>query len=83
VLVFSNYTFLVQPVTREAEVQAEDEQAFLTRQHQVLQGVATVPGTRQELPVRSPAGTHKTGERRSVRFCDVLLLFAQSELKPT
>ncbi|KAK3932583.1 Cytoplasmic dynein 1 light intermediate chain 2 [Frankliniella fusca] len=52
-------------ITREVEVQAEDEQAFLTRQQQSLQ--ANVPaGVRQESPMRPPAVAKALGDRRSV-----------------
>lgn len=48
------------------ETQAEDDQAFLTRQQQLLQ--AGVPaGVRQESPMRAPApSVHKPMDRRSV-----------------
>lgn len=51
-------------IAREVEVQAEDEQAFLTRQQQSLQ--AGVPaGVRQESTMRPPT-VPKAGDRRSV-----------------
>ncbi|KAJ8866124.1 hypothetical protein PR048_033648 [Dryococelus australis] len=53
-----------KPVTRETEVQAEDEQAFLMRQIQILQqGPPT--NVRQDSPMRSPAGVQKTADRRA------------------
>nr|CAD7255984.1 unnamed protein product [Timema shepardi] len=54
---------LRKPVTRESETQAEDEQAFLTRQLQLLQQ-GTPSNMRQESPMRSPAGVQKTADRR-------------------
>nr|CAD7596407.1 unnamed protein product [Timema genevievae] len=54
---------LRKPVTRESETQAEDEQAFLTRQLQLLQQ-GTPSNLRQESPMRSPAGVQKTADRR-------------------
>jgi len=53
-----------KPVTRESEMQAEDEQSFLTRQLQLMQQGA--PSLRQDsCPMRTPAGVQKTGDRRS------------------
>ena len=51
-------------MTRESEMQAEDEQSFLTRQLQLMQQGA--PSLRQDSsPMRTPAGVQKTGDRRS------------------
>ena len=55
--------FVFQPVTRESETQAEDEQSFLARQLQLLQ--QGTPNSRQESPLRTPAGVQKTGDRRT------------------
>ncbi|XP_063239700.1 cytoplasmic dynein 1 light intermediate chain 2 [Bacillus rossius redtenbacheri] len=53
-----------KPVARETEVQAEDEQAFLGRQLQLLQQ-GPPSGARQDSPMRSPAGVQKTPDRRA------------------
>ncbi|XP_039280055.1 cytoplasmic dynein 1 light intermediate chain 2 isoform X2 [Nilaparvata lugens] len=50
-------------VTRESEIQAEEEQSFLSKQQALLQQGAP-PMSRQESPMRSPAGVQKTGDRR-------------------
>lgn len=56
---------MFQPQTREVETQAEDEQAFLARQQQLLQ--AGIPaGARQEPQMRTPTTVPKVGDRRSV-----------------
>ena len=53
-------------MTREVEVQAEDEQAFLGRHQAVLQagGPQAMGGQRQESPLRQGAAVQKTGDRR-------------------
>ncbi|XP_076042087.1 dynein light intermediate chain isoform X2 [Oratosquilla oratoria] len=60
-----------KPVTRESEVQAEDEQAFLARHLQQLQaggggGPPTGPGVRQESPLRQPPAVVKSNVQRGV-----------------
>ncbi|XP_054283012.1 cytoplasmic dynein 1 light intermediate chain 2 isoform X2 [Macrosteles quadrilineatus] len=50
-------------VTRDQEVQAEDEQSFLAKQLALLQQ-GGAPTSRTESPLRTPAGVQKTGERR-------------------
>ncbi|RZF33181.1 hypothetical protein LSTR_LSTR004867 [Laodelphax striatellus] len=49
-------------VTRESEIQAEEEQSFLSKQLALLQQGA--PPMRPESQMRSPAGVQKTGDRR-------------------
>jgi hypothetical protein len=54
---------ILQAVTRDQEVQAEDEQGFLAKQLALLQQ-GGAPTSRTESPLRTPAGVQKTGERR-------------------
>ncbi|KAG8337678.1 Cytoplasmic dynein 1 light intermediate chain 1 [Homalodisca vitripennis] len=59
---------IVQPVarkavTRDSEIQAEDEQSFLAKQLALLQQ-GGAPIVRTESPMRTPAGVQKTGDRR-------------------
>lgn len=58
-------SFFFQPVAREVETQAEDEQAFLARQQQSLQA-GVPPGVRQESPMRAPPSVTKSVGRQSV-----------------
>lgn len=53
----------MQAVTRDTEIQAEDEQGFLAKQLALLQQGGS-PIIRTESPMRSPAGVQKTGDRR-------------------
>lgn len=56
----------MQTVVREVEVHAEDEQTFLQRQYELLQGTNS-PGGLPKLEVtqlRSSPGVQKTGDRR-------------------
>jgi Dynein light intermediate chain (DLIC) len=59
---------LSQPVTRESEIHADDEQQFLVKQQQLLQqgGTPSTPHgmTRQESPMRTPTSS-KTSDRRT------------------
>lgn len=59
----SRYGLTLQAVTRDTEIQAEDEQSFLAKQLALLQQ-GGAPIIRTESPMRTPAGVQKTGDRR-------------------
>lgn len=57
------YTYL-QNVVREVEITAEDEQTFLQRQYELLQGANNTGGLPKLDVSRSSPGVQKTGDRR-------------------